>query len=212
MESKLPPTQKGMEAREQMLISGFCLLLEGGVDLPLDRILARLEISKGKFYHYFTGRDAFVQDCFRFCYVGAYSRAKEACPDTPQDRQSLEQRFVRLPRLVRDQLAQLLDKPDLSIHSVYLLLLDCHFHYQFLLSGYQADHAQELAMSAELLRALQRSGALRPDLDPEAAAAALCAMKDGILTRCLMIGDEGQDAYEKQLRDALNIFWATMEA
>jgi AcrR family transcriptional regulator len=64
-----------------VLRQGLELLAEGGIDaLTIEALCARLKVTKGSFYHHFSGRDAFLRALLEHWAAGAVAPGRARNP------------------------------------------------------------------------------------------------------------------------------------
>lgn len=164
------PQQRAQETRQRILEAAARVFAhEGYGQAAVEDILTEAGISRGAFYHHFSGKD----EVFR------------ALLD-----EHLEQEFVELRGLgPADSVREVLDRyvafqlnhieSELSDESLGMEFWAAAAHDDSLRSAVNDFHHRTLGLTADMIRAGQSAGALRTDLDVEAAGFLLQALFEG---------------------------------
>ncbi len=167
------PAQRARETRQRILKAAeWVFRREGYGEAAVEKILDEAGISRGAFYHHFSGKeevfkallDAHLDEGFsEFAGVGPAGSLR-----------AVIERFVGL--LIEDMQAHL-DSKGLPFE-----ILAQATREEWARGPFEAFHRKAHDLVAEALRSGQRAGSVRSDLDVRAAAWLLLAVSEGLCT------------------------------
>lgn len=164
------PQQRKLETRDRILRAGTRIFARKGYgQAAVEDILNEAGISRGAFYHHFSGKD----EVFK-ALLGEHLQ-----------REFIEMRALEQAKSLREVLQRYTDfllnhiRAELAGDSLGMEFWAAAAHDDAIRGGVNEFHGRTLRLTADMLRAGQHAGVVRSDVDVEGAAFLLQAIFEG---------------------------------
>lgn len=197
------------DTKNNIMNTAFKMLLKYGYDkVSVNAVVNTIGISKGAFYHYFTGKEELVMEIADAYIINEFSNAEQIFAE----KKSAKKKIKLLYDVAYSMWSGLMQVMDYEEESSSFLVLMIQMKNRFpQLKKKLIDSYNEMISAVEkIIKAGKAEGAIKASVKPAATALNITAQIEGLMLLQSMEVLKG-DSMEKVLKQAFEYTWKSLE-